>query len=296
MASRWANRLKSLSPYVDEKVFRNLQKRLENIPLSERRSQKIQASKESRTVKIQELKKTLQDQTVETLPEQKTENTGLAKKTKIKVNFDQWYKKNPAELSVKPIYKTLPNAKVALDGTTPEPRFIWKEKDWPNGFPDSPEEAKTDVMTYLEQRDCYHRLKKLDAKDFSVGSIVAVTRGDPHIAKGKVRFVGICIAKNHWQNTLGATFTLRNVVDGEPMEVNFQLYSPLIQKIEVLKHMRRHRKALWYLRDYPPSMSTVNEKMKPVPYTEEPELYVPTREEKRKVKAWFDGLWKAKRR
>ena len=45
MASRLANRLKSLSPYVDEKVFRNLQKRLENIPLSERRSQKIQASK-----------------------------------------------------------------------------------------------------------------------------------------------------------------------------------------------------------------------------------------------------------
>ena len=41
MASRLANRLKSLSPYVDEKVFRNLQKRLENIPLSERRSQKI---------------------------------------------------------------------------------------------------------------------------------------------------------------------------------------------------------------------------------------------------------------
>lgn len=45
MASRLANRLKSLSPYVDEKVFRNLQKRLENIPLSEKRSQKIQASK-----------------------------------------------------------------------------------------------------------------------------------------------------------------------------------------------------------------------------------------------------------
>ena len=45
MASRLANRLKSLSPYVDEKVFRNLQKRLENIPLSERRHQKIQAPK-----------------------------------------------------------------------------------------------------------------------------------------------------------------------------------------------------------------------------------------------------------
>lgn len=95
---------------------------------------------------------------------------------------------------------------------------------------------------------------------------------------------------------MGATFTLRNVVDGEPLEVNFQLYSPLVQKIEVLKHVRRHRKTLWYLRDYPPSMSTVNEKVKPVPYTEEPELYVPTREEKKKVKAWFAGVWRAKRR
>lgn len=220
----------------------------------------------------------------------------MHKKVKVKVNVDKWFQTNPAELEVKPIYKTLPNAKVALDGATPEPRFLWKEKDWPSGFPDSPEEAKTDVMTYLEQKDCYRRLQKLNAKDFSVGSVVAVTRADPLIAKGKVKFVGICIAKNHWQNTLGATFTLRNVVEGEPVEVNFQLYSPLIQRIEVLRHMRRHRKALWYLRDYPPSMSSVNEKMKALPYTEEPELYIPTKEEKKKVKAWFSGVWKAKRR
>ena len=45
MASRLTNRVKLLSPHVDEKVFRNLQKRLENIPHSERKSQKIQASK-----------------------------------------------------------------------------------------------------------------------------------------------------------------------------------------------------------------------------------------------------------
>ena len=108
------------------------------------------------------------------------------------MNIDQWYQKNPAELKVKPIYKTLPNAKVALDGATPEPRFIWKEKEWPSGFPDSPEEAKTDVMTYLEQKDCYRRLQKLDVKDFSVGSTVAVTRADPYVAKGKIRYCQRC--------------------------------------------------------------------------------------------------------
>lgn len=85
-------------------------------------------------------------------------------------------------------------------------------------------------------------------------------------------------------------------MEGEPVEVNFQLYSPLIQQIEVLRHTRRHRKALWYLRDYPPSMSSVNEKMKALSYTEEPELYIPTKEEKKKVKTWFSGVWKAKRR
>ena len=107
----------------------------------------------------------------------------------IKVNYDQWYQKDAAELKVEPIYKTLPNARVALNGTTPEPRFIWKEKNWPNGFPNSPKEANTDVMTYLEQKDCYQRLQKLNVKDFCVGSIVSVTRSDPYVPKGNVKYV-----------------------------------------------------------------------------------------------------------
>lgn len=138
--------------------------------------------------------------------------------------------------------------------------------------------------------------KKAAMLSFENTIIISTTWNKQFFIYFSFRFVGICIAKNHWQNTLGATFTLRNVVEGEPVEVNFQLYSPLIQRIEVLRHMRRHRKALWYLRDYPPSMSSVNEKMKALPYTEEPELYIPTKEEKKKVKAWFSGVWKAKRR
>jgi len=108
------------------------------------------------------------------------------------VSVNEWYQKRTAELEVKPIYKTLPNTKTALEGEKPEPRFIWKEKNWPKGFPESPEEANTDVMTFLEQRDCYRRLQTLNVKDFCVGSIVAVTRSDPHVAKGQVRFV-LCL-------------------------------------------------------------------------------------------------------
>ena len=105
----------------------------------------------------------------------------------IRVNISEWYRKNTSLLDVESIYQTRPNAKTALVGTQPEPRFIWREKDWPNGFPDSPEEASTDVVTFLEQRDCYRRLQALGVKNFCVGSIVAVTRSDPLIAKGKVR-------------------------------------------------------------------------------------------------------------
>lgn len=111
-----------------------------------------------------------------------------------------------------------------------------------------------------------------------------------------VRFVGICIYKSRWQNTLGATFTLRNVIEGEPMEINYQLYSPLIQSIEVLKHERREEDNLFHLRDYPPSMSMVNEKMKALPYTEEPSLYVESEETKKEIDEWFAKLWRLKKR
>ena len=45
MASRLRSRLKLLAPYVDEKVFRNLQKRLDSIPHPEGTWQKPQSVK-----------------------------------------------------------------------------------------------------------------------------------------------------------------------------------------------------------------------------------------------------------
>lgn len=48
-----------------------------------------------------------------------------------------------------------------------------------------------------------------------VGSILAVTMADPH-ANGKTsRLVGICIERKNYG--LGASFKLRNVIDGQGM-------------------------------------------------------------------------------
>lgn len=80
------------------------------------------------------------------------------------------------------------------------------------------------------------------------------------------------------------------------MEVNFQLYSPNIQKIEVLKHEKRDKPALWYLRDYPPNNSFINEAMEALPYAPEPSTYVQSKEESAKIEKWFDQVRKKKKR
>ena len=48
------------------------------------------------------------------------------------------------------------------------------------------------------------------------------------------------------------------------VERMFELYSPALREIKVLKLERRRRAKLYYLRDKPLRFSTVSEKMEPV--------------------------------
>lgn len=229
-----------------------------------------------------------------------TQKPSKAKSTRYRnavKTLNNWIDKAKTPIvDVESVYKILPKANKYVPKTEiPVPRFIWKEKEWPDGFPPSPEEADVDILTYLEQKDCYKRMKKLKSKEFCVGSYVAVTYADCFATGGSNRFCGICIYKGHWQNSLGASFTLRNVIDNEPLEINFQLYSPLIQEIQVLKHQRFKEHQLKYLRDYPPAFSYVSEKMKEQPYTEEPELFKFSEEHEKKIDRWFARYYQKKR-
>lgn len=56
------------------------------------------------------------------------------------------------------------------------------------------------------------------------------------------------------------------MVDGEGIEVEYELYSPLLLRIEVLKLERRLDDDLSYLMDSPPEYSTVPLDMQPVPH------------------------------
>jgi large subunit ribosomal protein L19 len=59
---------------------------------------------------------------------------------------------------------------------------------------------------------------------------------------------GLVLARKHNKEP-GATFTLRRVMDGIGVEWIIPIFSPLIQKVELLKASRVRRAKLYYLRE-----------------------------------------------
>jgi large subunit ribosomal protein L19 len=69
--------------------------------------------------------------------------------------------------------------------------------------------------------------------------------------KGKKRlqaFEGLVLARKHGKE-IGATFTVRRIASGVGVERVFPLFSPAIEKIEIIKKAKARRAKLYYIRN-----------------------------------------------
>ncbi len=87
--------------------------------------------------------------------------------------------------------------------------------------------------------------KKLD---FKAGDTVRVW--NKILEKGKTRlqaFEGLVLSRKHGTES-GATFTIRKVASGVGVERIFPLYSPNVDKIEIMRKSKTRRSKLYYIR------------------------------------------------
>ncbi len=85
--------------------------------------------------------------------------------------------------------------------------------------------------------------------DFRAGDTIKVYQKIQE--KGKTRlqaYEGLVLARKHGTEA-GGTFTVRRVASGVGMERIFLLYSPNIDRIEVIKRSKVRRSKLYHIRD-----------------------------------------------
>ncbi len=85
--------------------------------------------------------------------------------------------------------------------------------------------------------------------DIKAGDIVRVHQKIEDKGKTRIQiFEGLVLARKHGTEA-GATFAVRKVVDGIGVEKIFPLYSPRIDKIEIVRRSTVRRAKLYYIRE-----------------------------------------------
>lgn len=97
--------------------------------------------------------------------------------------------------------------------------------------------------------------------NFKVGDTISIkykiTEGDNTRIQA---FNGVVIARTKSNDNYNATFTVRKISSGIGVERKFNLYSPLIAGIEILKQGAVRRAKLYYLRNLTGKASRIKEK------------------------------------
>jgi len=103
-------------------------------------------------------------------------------------------------------------------------------------------------------------MMKINVQDIKPGMYVKILQKTQEGDKEKTQQIeGLVLARKHGHEP-GATITLRRMKDGVGVEWIIPLFSPLIQKVELIKASRVRRAKLYYLRNK--SSKQVRKKLK----------------------------------
>ena len=104
------------------------------------------------------------------------------------------------------------------------------------------------LMQKFENTQIERLVSKKRIPAFRPGDTIKVTLKIVEGERSRLQiFEGICIAKKN--NSVNSKFTVRKISHGEGVERSFPLFSPNIDKIEVVRKGDVNRAKLYYLRD-----------------------------------------------
>ena len=102
---------------------------------------------------------------------------------------------------------------------------------------------------------------KKEVPQFEVGDTVKVHVQIKEGEKSRIQiFEGTVIAKKH--GGINETFTVRRVAHGCGIERVFPVHSPVVDKVEVIRHGKVRRAKLYYLRDRVSKAAKVKEQIR----------------------------------
>ena len=106
----------------------------------------------------------------------------------------------------------------------------------------------TNLMETFEKNHIEKLISKKRIPAFRAGDTLKVTVKISEGDKSRLQaFEGVCIARKN--NSVNSNFTVRKMSHGEGVERVFPLFSPIINKIEVIRKGNVKRSKLYYLRD-----------------------------------------------
>jgi large subunit ribosomal protein L19 len=115
------------------------------------------------------------------------------------------------------------------------------------------------IIDEIEQEQIKEITEKRMVPDFGAGDTLKVHLKVVEGTRERIQvFEGLCIARSN--RSLNSSFTVRKISNGEGVERVFPVYSPLIEKLEVIRRGDVRRSKLYYIRSLSGKKARIKEK------------------------------------